>query len=303
MEGAMKKHLIASGALIALIAGGPAMAADIGVGAPPPAYAPVNDWSGFYVGGHAGYGWGHDPFTSSVGGQQGGIPPFLAFNVPPVTLGGIDPKGFVGGGHFGYNQQWGSWVGGLEVDISGTAMKGSTANSSAGSIASSQISTNGVTVITTTVTQPVTNTASQSDSFDLLGTARARLGGLVSPNLLLYGTGGLAWTRFVTNTTQAQTVATAANGSFTVNGSTTTTAVQSPVWMFGWVAGVGGEAKIYNSNWLFRVEYLHYDFGERGGSAFANSSGIITTSAQTSGHLTADVVRAGISYKFGGRPI
>jgi len=111
MEGAMKKLLIASGTLVALIAGGPAMAADSGVGAPP-AYAPVNDWSGFYVGGHAGYGWGHDPFTSSLGSQQGGIRGFQSVNIPPVTLTGIDPKGFVGGAHFGYNQQWGSWVGG-----------------------------------------------------------------------------------------------------------------------------------------------------------------------------------------------
>src|SRR5262245_17335383 len=182
------------------------MAADIGFGGPPLAAAPINDWSGFYLGGHAGYGWGHDPFTSSVGGLQGGIPGFQSFNVPPVSLGGIDPKGFVGGAHFGYNQQWGSWVGGLEVDISGTAMTGSTANTSTGSIASMQTVSDGFTVITTTVTQPVRNAASQSDSFDLLGSARARLGGLVSPNLLLYGTGGLAWTRFVTNTSQTQTI-------------------------------------------------------------------------------------------------
>src|SRR5262245_1781981 len=183
-------------------------------------------------------------------------------------------------------------------------MKGSTANTSTGSIWTSQILFNGFTQTTTTVTQPVTNTASQSDSFDLLGSARARLGGLVSPNLLLYGTGGLAWTRFVTNTTQTQSVAAAANGSFTVNGSTTTVAVQSPVWMFGWVAGVGGEAKIYNSNWLFRVEILHYDFGVRGGSTLTNNSGVISVSTQTSGgHLTADVVPAGISYKFGGSSI
>ena len=303
MEGAMKKVLITSGTLVALIAGGPAMAAEIGVGAPPPAYAPVNDWSGFYVGGHAGYGWGHDPFTSSLGSQQGGIPGFQSFNVPPVTLSGLDPKGFVGGAHFGYNQQWGSWVGGLEVDISGTAMKASTANTSTGSISTSQILFNGVDLITTTVTQPVRTSASQSDSFDLLGSARARLGGLVSPNLLLYGTGGLAWTRFVTNTTQTQSVGAAANGSFTADASATTVAVQSPVWMFGWVAGVGGEAKIYNSNWLFRVEYLHFDFGDRGGSTLTNTSGVTATSVQTSGHLTADVVRAGISYKFGGSSI
>jgi outer membrane immunogenic protein len=225
----MKKLILfAKGTLTALVAGGPAMAADIGVGAPPSAYAPVNDWSGFYVGGHAGYGWGHDPFTSSVGGLQGGIPGFQSFNVPPVTLTGIDPRGFVGGAHFGYNQQWGSWVGGLEVDISGTAMKGSTANTSTGSISSSQVLFDGFTQTVTTVTQPVTNTASQSDSFDLLGSARARLGGLVSPNLLLYGTGGLAWTRFVANTIQTQSVGAAANGAFTVSGSTTTAAVQSP---------------------------------------------------------------------------
>ena len=275
------------------------MAADIGLGAPPPAYAPVNDWSGFYVGGHAGYGWGHDPFTSSLASQRGGFAGFQSVNIPPVTLTGIDPKGFVGGGHFGYNQQWGRWVGGLEVDISGTAMTGSTANTSIGSIASTQIVSNGFNQIITTVTQPVTNTASQSDSFDLLGSARARLGGLVSPNLLLYGTGGLAWTRFVTNTSQTQTVG-AAGG---ISSSATTVAVKSPLWMFGWVAGVGGEAKIYNSNWLFRVEYLHYDFGDRGGSTVTTTSDIITSSAQTSGHLTADVVRAGISYKFGGSPI
>jgi outer membrane immunogenic protein len=300
MEGAMKKFLMGGGTLIALMAGGPASAADVGIGGPPPAYAPVNDWSGFYVGGHAGYGWGHDPFTSSVNSQQGGFRGFSSVNVPPVTLTGIDPKGFVGGAHFGYNQQWGSWVGGLEVDISGTAMKASTANTSTGSISSiTQIASNGVDQIVTTVTQPVTNTASQSDNFDLLGSARARLGGLVSPNLLFYGTGGLAWTRFVMNTIQTQNVG-AAGG---LSSSVTTAAVQSPVWMFGWVAGVGGEAKIYNSNWLFRVEYLHYDFGDRGGSAVTTTSDVTTSTVQTSGHLTADVVRAGISYKFGGSPI
>ena len=133
----------------------------------------------------------------------------------------------------------------------------------------------------------------------MLGSARARLGGLVSPNLLLYGTGGLAWTRFVTNTSQTQIIG-AAGG---ILGSTTTVAVQSPVWMFGWAAGVGGEAKIYGSNWLLRVEYLHYDFGDRGGSSLTNTGGAVSSSAQTSGHLTADVVRAGISYKFGGSPI
>jgi len=79
---------------------------------------------------------------------------------------------------------------------------------------------------------------------------------------------------------------------------------------FGWVAGVGGETKLYNSNWLFRVEYLHYDFGDQGGftgtgtTRSVDGTSVTTSStALTTGHLTADVVRAGISYKFGGSPI
>ena len=37
--------------------------------------------------------------------------------------------------------------------------------------------------------------------------------------------------------------------------------VSSPNWRFGWVAGIGGEMRLFNSNWLARLEYLHYDFG------------------------------------------
>jgi len=77
---------------------------------------------------------------------------------------------------------------------------------------------------------------------------------------------------------------------------------------FGWVAGIGGETKIYNSNWLLRVEWLHYDFGDQGGfTGTGNTTSAVgaTTSftTLTTGKLTADVVRAGLSYKFGGNPI
>jgi hypothetical protein len=57
----------------------------------------------------------------------------------------------------------------------------------------------------------------------------------------------------------------------------------------GWAAGTDSEFKI-NDNWLFRVEYLHYDFGNR------------TTSLQ-GGRLNIDVVRAGLSLRFGNGPI
>jgi outer membrane immunogenic protein len=218
------------------------------VKAPPRALA--WSWSGYYVGGHAGYGWGHDPFTQ----------PFF-----DTFLTNTDSSGFVGGFQAGANWQRGPWVGGLEVDLSATDIKGSTS---------------------LTVAIPGgTETSTRTDKFDLLGSARARLGYLAWPNALLYGTGGLAWTRFVQTSDDVQV---------TVPDGTLASSFSNPSWRFGWVAGVGAETRVWNSNWLARLEYLHYDFGDSGSSFSSGSPG------STSGHLTADVVRGGLSYKFGG---
>ena len=77
----MWKSLLAVGVLLALASG--RVEAQ-------PAFA----WTGFYVGGHAGYGWSE------------------AEN--------LDPKGWFGGGQIGYNWQYApNWVFVLEADISG----------------------------------------------------------------------------------------------------------------------------------------------------------------------------------------
>src|ERR1700730_15468425 len=75
----------------------------------------------------------------------------------------------------------GAWVGGLELDISGANVKGM-----------ANVPVLSSTSIVTTPAPIVT----QTENFHLLGSARARIGFLAWPNLLLYGTGGLAWTRF-----------------------------------------------------------------------------------------------------------
>jgi outer membrane immunogenic protein len=239
--------------------GGPTAA--IAVKAP---VAAVWSWSGFYVGAHAGYGWGHDPSAASV--------PFAEVNetdlILPVMMNGPNSHGYVGGFQAGANWQSGRILGGLEIDLSSTGIKGST-------------SASGFDVFGSPVA------GSRTEKFDLLGSARARLGYLVSPDLWLYGTGGLAWTRF------EQTVM-----DHNLNGTIIATA---PSWRFGWVAGAGGELRLWNSNWLARLEYLHYDFGNSG-SIFQgfNSTqfGLETDTLVTSRHLTADVVRAGLDYKF-----
>jgi opacity protein-like surface antigen len=266
----LKAQLLASAAIVALVAGGPAFAADLPLKAPPPVVAAWN-WSGFYIGGHGGYGWGRNSQTDIND-------PFFNGKFPGFGTTGFDPKGFLGGVHAGANWQSGSIVGGLEADLSFADIKGSSNNSAAINFGGGSVSS---------------GRAALSGTFDLLGSGRGRLGYVISPNVLLYGTGGLAWTRYTENTDLSDLSA-GPGFSFGEFSSTSTT-----TWRFGWVAGLGAEARLFDTNWLARLEYLHYDFGNSGSSsnpAAGLPAGTLAT--RGSGDLTMDVVRAGLSYKF-----
>jgi outer membrane immunogenic protein len=152
------------------------------------------------------------------------------------------PKGGLVGGHAGYNWQYGSVVAGVEVDFDGADIK-DTKPASIGV---------GVAAVPGTV----------ATKFDELATARARLGYLVLPNLLAYGTAGPGWGH-------SEVDAVSANGASNVGATN-----------FGWTAGAGLEYKFYG-NFTARAEYLHYDFGK-----------------QDLNRTTIDTVRGGLSYKF-----
>ena len=79
----------------------------------PPAAVPVAtvyNWTGFYVGGHIGYGWGDKDWTDTTG----------LFGLSHQT------DGFLGGGQIGFNYQIGQFVAGIEGDFSWTGLKGET---------------------------------------------------------------------------------------------------------------------------------------------------------------------------------
>jgi outer membrane immunogenic protein len=123
---------------------------------------------------------------------------------------------------------------------------------------------------------------------DRLASSRARVGFLVGPELLLYGTGGVAWG----HTNFSDTLVTHfvdLNGS---RGVVTGTGRASSN-QFGWAAGVGGEWKLWSSGLMLRVEYLHYDFGST-----SLAFDVIRNDNIHLDKLTTDVVRGGISYKF-----
>jgi outer membrane immunogenic protein len=87
----MKSVLLTTTALAALALGGQAMAADLAVKAaplPPPSY----DWSGFYIGGFGGYGFGNQNINNATG--PAGFANFTA---------NFETHGPMAGGEVGYN--------------------------------------------------------------------------------------------------------------------------------------------------------------------------------------------------------
>ena len=94
------RFAILFGSAIGLVSA-PALAADIGAVEPLPAppvveAAPVNDWTGFYLGALAGWSWG---------------------NADTDAVGDIETDGWDAGAYAGANWQFGSIVVGPEVDV------------------------------------------------------------------------------------------------------------------------------------------------------------------------------------------
>jgi outer membrane immunogenic protein len=107
----MKRFALGALVFAAMVCGGAGLAADMPVKATVAPIAPVWNWSGFYVGGHFGYGWAFPDITEDAFGTKVGNPP--------------RPRGILGGGQLGYNWQFGTWVLGLEGDYSWSDIKGS----------------------------------------------------------------------------------------------------------------------------------------------------------------------------------
>jgi outer membrane immunogenic protein len=292
------RHALISAALIGLAAA-PAVAADIPAPAPVPApvvVAPAMNWTGFYIGLNGGGTWGkaqiaHSPFVPA---------PALAFPidaaaVTAATSPDLKLNGWTFGGHLGYNWQFATnWLVGLEADFSYFRLRGD----SSGTFPFPSTLPGGLLGPPT-----LTFNATSSFSTDWLFTFRPRLGVILGDSLLAYATGGLA----VTNEKVVQS-ATALMGSFNAELNET---------RIGWVVG-GGIEYALGRNWSIRAEYLHLDFGTATGTGnivvptgvlgnvlCLTGQAVVTgpatiTGCSISSRLTADVVRGGITYRFGG---
>jgi outer membrane immunogenic protein len=248
----------------AVLLAGPAFAADP---VTKPAYKePVFSWTGLYLGGYAGYALGSadttgtlDP-SSPFGNDAPAAQPAYNANMSPR----LKPGGFTGGGMVGANWQTGAIVWGVEGDFGAFNLSGSAP---------------------TSVTPPghVNLTSSTAVSADWLGTVRGRVGGAVDRSLL-YATAGAAFTNL--GFRQANTYATlgpAGVETFSMSNA-----------RVGLAGGAGWEY-MFAPNWSGKIEYLHLAFGTLIGAGFIPTQPVSVTHSTT---FTADVVRAGVNYRF-----
>jgi outer membrane immunogenic protein len=291
MEADMRTLAIAAVTGSALFTGVVAAnAADMAVKALPIVSPPAFSWTGFYVGANVGGGW-----TPNNGGSDFGplFPPFAVlpplvpvFTVIPGQLASLagsgNRSGVIGGAQAGYNWQVQQFVLGVEADVVGADLKGSSASASR---------TFGPPIIPPTVTQTVTV---DTGRINWMASFRGRLGFAVD-RVLFYGTGGAAVAEF------GGASATVVNGpgiglpagTFTsTNGGSTT--------RWGWTVG-GGIEWAFANQWSLAGEYRHTDFGNAANTvAIPDGLGGTFATVTANGRLTVDQATARLNYRFGG---
>ncbi|MFT0859745.1 outer membrane protein [Ancylobacter sp. G4_0304] len=247
----------AAGAALAI----PAFAADLSypVKAPAVAVIPPFSWTGFYLGGNAGYGWGEGSanWGSYLDYYYGGWDQY-------GSTGGSDPEGWFGGFQIGYNYQLvNNVVLGIEADFQFGALDDRlnyTASTTAGGFTDTDFGT-------------------LDSKIEAFGTVRGRIG-YAFDRFLPYATGGLAWG----NVKMSENWSTYYNGVYqpAASGSASTSET-----LWGWTVGGGGEYAV-TDNWTLKAEYLYADLGDINWDSDAGTR--VDVKVQT--------LKLGVNYKF-----
>lgn len=233
----IRRKAAAISTILTVCLGGTAIAADV-------TSQPLDavSWTGFYGGLNLGLGFARSGFDYSAMDPSSELLLFVYGGKPPP--GDVFSQGLLGGAQIGFNWEVGSGlVLGLEADYAMSGVEG-TANGST-EIGSPE--------------WPVTATV--TEKLEGFGTVRGRVGFLASDNLMIYGTGGLAFGRV------------AQYADYTMTGDGAVGTVTDPVpfvcfpdekcfqgskdaWKVGWTAGAGLEYAVAQ-HWSIGGEYLY----------------------------------------------
>jgi outer membrane immunogenic protein len=297
----MNKLVIMVASLVALASS--AIAADLPSKkeiSPPPSPAPL--WAGFYAGLNIGGGVGtssavqtngygaYDPVSQTYGMPWGFASPYRSGTTT------LNQRGVVGGGQIGYNYQINKNILiGAEADFQGSSVQGG-----------------GTSYGFASATSPVNNVTHFQDGLvysgagiNWIGTVRARVGYLVTPSILLFGTGGFAYGNTWANVNSWGYHWHPFNPSvpsdivFPSYQSTNNVSV-------GWTAG-GGAEWMFLQNWSAKVEAIYYNLGSQNvtgqyspllNERYTQSLFAFIAAARTNVSYNGVIARAGVNYHF-----
>jgi opacity protein-like surface antigen len=238
---------------------------------------PRSPWTGGHMGVNAGFTTSGDANTNFlVAGTGGGYISALAGGGIPSDV-PLTSKGFIGGFQFGYDRVfYDRYLLGIEGDLQGVSSGTANWAQWAGS--------------------PATY-VQNSRSLPYLGTARGRVGYLATPDVLVYGSYGLAYGETDLHATY-------------FSPKLKPVLYQGGSWLgyndmrLGWTAG-GGVEWMFLPNWSAKAEYLYYNLGlvntANIGALYYTSTAVkpavwssMTHTAVFDGH----VMRLGVNYHF-----
>jgi outer membrane immunogenic protein len=225
--------------------------------------APGFSWTGFYIGGNLGAGWGTKQYEQPIplGTVLGGAPTLISDGSSTVN-------GLLGGGQVGYNYQWGPTVWGIEFQGDAADVKGT------GSC--------GVAALFNCHTK-----------VDGILTLAGRFG-LTWDHTMLYVKGGGAWAHDHYDVNLLGL-------SFAI-GPVSITPASASEWRSGWMIGAGVEQAI-SGNWSAKIEYDYMDFGTKTDQfpvvTVAGTPAVTGLLSRFDITQQVHLIKFGINYRFG----
>jgi opacity protein-like surface antigen len=249
---------------------------------------PVN-WGGAYGGVNLGGIWANQNSINNVTAWPDVNRPSQFVSSDAWLSGSVPASGtaaLLGGGQIGYNVELNKlwklkFVTGVEADIQSVTPGGSKGTN---------------TFLTTLTPVNASNQAlvsqSATNSLSFFGTARGRFGFTLTPSILAYGTGGLAYGS--TNTSLQTFSGLGSLGGWQGGAGSAST------FQLGWTAG-GGAEWAFRDNWSVKGEYLYYDLGKASGSVtnYAYLPGAapqLASQSQFTERYAGNILRAGVNY-------
>ncbi len=238
-------------------------------------------WAGAYLGFNGGYGIGKsDTGTSFIDAASGN--PLLATETSSKLRGGTF------GAQAGYNWTAGPWLAGIESDLQYSDQRAKLTSVCPGAICNPAL-------IGMIADPSVIATFEDGQKLEWFATLRARLGAIVTPDALVYATGGLAVGEIMTAGTIfgfGPGVDEAGNPAINPFNAI----LDNHKTKAGWALGGGIETRL-GGNWTGKIEYLHLDFGTVS-TAASNLLNSTPVAVFFNSRITDRIVRAGVNYKF-----